>query len=241
MPVAVVCSDEAEAGRLSTDVEAFCGVSGDMLTGRDMIFYSAEGVSRETEHKRLATMYRIASGRSDLVFCTVDSLLQRSIPREKLLSSALELKMGEEYSLDFVCDLLVRAGYERSQRVEGIGQFAVRGGILDFYSPAMDDPVRCEFFGDEIDSMGYFDTETQRRSEVIKSAYIKARISSPPVRRCRSSQSEVFQAFPKSWRSISKGSAAGSRPPRSCLIRWKRISPASVIWKACLPRINIST
>ena len=172
MPVAVVCADEAEAARLSADVEGFCGVRGDFLTARDMVFYSAEGVSRQGEHRRLQTMYGVAAGNSELVFCTIDSLLQRSIPEDKLMSSAMELVTGGEYILEEVCGLLIRAGYERSYRVEGVGQFAVRGGILDFYSPAMEDPVRCEFFGDEIDSMGYFDTETQRRTEVIKKAYI---------------------------------------------------------------------
>lgn len=172
LPVAVVCSDEAEASRLRSDVEGFCGVHGDILTGREFVFYNAEGVSREIEHRRLEVMYKTAAGREDMVFCTIDGLLQRSLPKEKLMSCAVELVMGEAYNLEEVCDTLVRAGYERSQRVEGMGQFALRGGILDFYSPAMEDAVRCEFFGDEIDSMGYFDTETQRRTEVIKRAVI---------------------------------------------------------------------
>ena len=86
MPVAVVCSDEAEAARLSADIEGFCGARGDVLSSRDMVFYSAEGVSRQSEHRRLQTMYSIASGKNELVFCTIDSLLQRSIPEERLTS-----------------------------------------------------------------------------------------------------------------------------------------------------------
>jgi transcription-repair coupling factor (superfamily II helicase) len=53
--------------------------------------------------------------------------------------------------------------------VEGPGQYAIRGGILDIYSPAADQPVRMEFFGDELDTMGYFDPATQRRTENISS------------------------------------------------------------------------
>jgi transcription-repair coupling factor (superfamily II helicase) len=56
--------------------------------------------------------------------------------------------------------------------VEGPGQFALRGGILDIYSPAADQPIRAEFFGDELDTMGYFDPDTQRRTENIESVVI---------------------------------------------------------------------
>ena len=64
------------------------------------------------------------------------------------------------------------AGYSRCGMVEGPGQFAVRGGILDVYSPAAELPVRAEFFGDELDTMGYFDPDTQRRIENIDSIVI---------------------------------------------------------------------
>lgn len=56
--------------------------------------------------------------------------------------------------------------------VEGVGQFSLRGGILDVFSPAQDAPIRCEFFGDTLDAMGYFDTVTQRRTEVLEQAVL---------------------------------------------------------------------
>ena len=62
---------------------------------------------------------------------------------------------------------LIRCGYERTEQVEGPGQFARRGGILDLFSPAEEQPVRMEFWGDEIDSMGYFDVSSQRRDEQV--------------------------------------------------------------------------
>ena len=67
---------------------------------------------------------------------------------------------------------LTAAGYSRAAMVEGPGQFAVRGGILDVFSPAADLPVRAEFFGDELDTMGYFDPDTQRRTENIEDLVI---------------------------------------------------------------------
>lgn len=172
MPVLVVCSDELEAGRLSADVEGFCGQRGDILSDREFMFYSVEGASKQSQQRRLNTLYKAAEGKAELVFATVTALMQRSIPKKELLSWVFELKMGQEYDLDKLCDMLTDAGYERAAQVEGMGQFARRGGILDFYSPSMEDPVRCEFFGDEIDSMGTFDLTSQRRTEVIKVASI---------------------------------------------------------------------
>ena len=61
----------------------------------------------------------------------------------------------------------MRCGYEKTEQVEGPGQFARRGGILDLFSPADAQPVRMEFGDDEIDSMGFFDTATQRRDQPI--------------------------------------------------------------------------
>ena len=62
--------------------------------------------------------------------------------------------------------------YKRQEQVEGSGQFALRGGILDVYSPGAEAPVRCEFFDDEVDSLGFFDVATQRRTENCREALL---------------------------------------------------------------------
>ncbi len=79
----------------------------------------------------------------------------------------MRLRCGAEYNVDDLVARLTRAGYTRSSLVEGVGQFALRGGILDVYSPACENPLRAEFFGDELDTMGYFDPITQRRTENV--------------------------------------------------------------------------
>ena len=67
---------------------------------------------------------------------------------------------------------LAALGYTRCQQVEGVGQFALRGGILDVFSPLMAEPVRCEFFDDEVDSLGSFDVISQRRTKNLESALL---------------------------------------------------------------------
>jgi transcription-repair coupling factor (superfamily II helicase) len=171
-PVVVVVSDEMEMTRTAADLEAFTGEQAVLLAGREFTFYNAEGVSRPLEQRRLRGLQRIMSGTAPVVVATVDGLMMRTMPAELMKNASLRLKTGEAHVLDGVVDMLLRCGYSRSEQVEGPGQFALRGGILDFFSPADDEPVRCEFFGDEVDSVSTFDVSTQRRLEPLDAAII---------------------------------------------------------------------
>ncbi|MGM9521007.1 MAG: transcription-repair coupling factor [Oscillospiraceae bacterium] len=171
-PVVAICADEGEAGRLASDAAGFTGKEIDRLFGRDFVFYNAEGVSRDGERRRLAQLHKFLSGKAGFTVTTPDALMLRTMPPDVLESLTVELKTGASFDLTELASTLVRAGYERTAQVEGSGQFAIRGGILDVFSPAYEYPVRCEFFGDEIDSMGYFDVGSQRRVEVIESGLI---------------------------------------------------------------------
>ena len=91
--------------------------------------------------------------------------MQFTIPMENLEASVLSLMPGKEISPDKCCKILSTLGYENCANVEGKGQFSRRGGILDFFPPESDYPVRAEFWGDEIDTLNFFDIETQRRTE----------------------------------------------------------------------------
>ena len=171
-PLFAVCSDDMEARRLAADISAFLGKEVLVLTGRDFTFYNAETVSRSAEQARLETLFGMLTGKGDVVVATVEALMQRTMPPKKLMETSGGLEYGKEYDMAEVEKLLTEAGYSRTEQVEGPGQFSVRGGILDFFSPAYPQPVRCEFFGDEIDSMGFFDVSSQRRTEMIKKAAI---------------------------------------------------------------------
>ena len=171
-PVVVVVADEMEMKRAAADIEAFTGETAVLLAGREFTFYNAEGVSRQLEHRRLRALFKMSAGEAPIVITTVDGLLLRTIPKEVLSKAAMGLRMGGSYEINTVVDALLRCGYSRTEQVEGPGQFAHRGGILDFFSPADDEPVRCEFFGDEIDSMSGFDVSSQRRTNPLESALI---------------------------------------------------------------------
>ena len=171
-PVVVVCADEGEAERMARDLAALSGEEVRTLSAREFTFHNAAVVSRQYEHRRLSTLRALAAGECPLLVCTVESILQRTIPKTLLTQAAQVLRMGERYDLGELAGTLAAAGYTRCEQVEGVGQFALRGGILDFFSPAHPKPVRVEFFGDEIDAMGLFDPDTQRRIENLGAAEI---------------------------------------------------------------------
>ena len=169
-PVVVVCADEGEAERMARDLAALSGEAVRTLSAREFTFHNAAVVSRQYEHRRLSTLRALAAGECPLLVCTVESILQRTIPKTLLTQAAQVLRMGERHDLGELAGTLAAAGYTRCEQVEGVGQFALRGGILDFFSPAHPKPVRVEFFGDEIDAMGLCDPDTQRRIENLGAA-----------------------------------------------------------------------
>ena len=171
-PVVVVCADEGEAQRMEKDLAALSGEKVAALSAREFTFHNAAVVSRQYEHRRLSVLRALAAGECPLLVCTVEAVLQRTIPKTLLTQAAQVVRMGESHDLNELTETLTAAGYTRCEQVEGVGQFALRGGILDFFSPAHLKPVRVEFFGDEIDAMGLFDPDTQRRIENISEAEI---------------------------------------------------------------------
>jgi len=171
-PLFVICADETTAENFKRDLEIFLSEPCEMLFSRDMNFYGAEGVSRDSEQKRIKTLYALVKNKAPVVVCTVTGLLQRTIPPEILISSAMTIEDGKTCPPEKAEKALIQCGYNRSAQVEGAGQFSRRGGILDFFSPAYSSPVRCEFWGDEVDSMSFFDTDSQRRTERLESCEI---------------------------------------------------------------------
>ena len=172
LPLVVLCPDDTAAENLAADLTAMLGQEAVALGMRDFTFYPVEAASRQAEQKRIAALYRLCVGGVELLTVSVPGLLQRTLPPETLRQAAFALSAGGSCAVEDVEDALLRCGYVRCQQVEGPGQFARRGGILDFFSPAEEEPVRVEFWGDEIDSMGHFDVSSQRRSEPIEKCTI---------------------------------------------------------------------
>ncbi len=162
----VITPDEASAQRLVNDLKAL-GKNALQYPARDFSFISTEGQSHEYEIMRLGTLAKIIADDYDFVIASAEAAAQLTIPADELKSRILTLKVGESVGLDNCISALVKAGYTRSFEVDGTGLFSVRGGIVDFYPPDAPMPVRMEFWGDDIDTMAYFELESQRRTDNI--------------------------------------------------------------------------
>ena len=166
-PFVVLCADEAEARRMAVDLQTLTGIEPALLFAREWQLRDRVYGSHSFEQQRLGTLCSLAAGKVTALVATVDGILQRTLPPDALRDAALTLKPGARHDLNDLARQLDASGYARAEQVEGVGQFAVRGGILDVWSP-LAEPVRVEFFDDEIDAMGEFDVTTQRRTKNIK-------------------------------------------------------------------------
>ncbi len=171
-PLVMICADETEANRLAGDLAVLLGRAPLKLFARELFVKAGTVISRQWELERIAALYELSRDRAVPLVCTAEGLLQKTSPMEQLSGAAMTLSVGERYDLAELPLRLVAAGYSRCDQVEGVGQFALRGGILDVFSPLMEEPIRCEFFDDEIDSLGSFDVTTQRRTQNLSSALI---------------------------------------------------------------------
>ena len=171
-PMVFLCADEREARQLAGDLQSLTGEMPVTLLAREWQFRPNAVSSREWERSRLVALHQMAAGNAPVVVATVDALLARTMPPHRLAELSMTLETGGRADLKELTDRLLQAGYSRCDQVEGVGQFALRGGILDVFSPLMEKPVRCEFFDDEIDSLGAFDPGTQRRTENVSSALL---------------------------------------------------------------------
>ena len=166
-PMVLLCQDDLAARRLQEELGAFLGTTVPVLPSRELTLYDTSVVSRAWEQKRLRLLYDLATGKCPILIAGWDAFCQRTMPKDALMSAAFTLEVGKEYDTDTLLQRLSGSGYTRCAMVEGPGQFSVRGGIIDIFSPAADRPFRTEFFGDELDTIGFFDPDTQRRTENI--------------------------------------------------------------------------
>ena len=167
-PLLVICADENEARRMAGDLSVLLGEEVNLLFAREWQLRDRVAASHGWEQQRIGTLCRLAAGRTGVLAATVDALMQRTLPPSALEGAVTEIAPGERFDLAALTKKLTETGYVRAETVEGVGQFALRGGILDIWSP-LSAPVRVEFFDDEVDAIGEFDVTTQRRTQNIKS------------------------------------------------------------------------
>lgn len=163
----VLVPDEASGEKMYTDLTAL-GSACALYPARDFGFFSTDSSSKEYEQKRIGALSKMISGECRILILSAEAAMQRTLPSKELISRTFTLSPSQEITTQEIRENLVRCGYSACDMVEGAGQFSLRGGILDIFPPNSENPVRIEFWGDEIDTISYFDPITQRRTDVIE-------------------------------------------------------------------------
>ena len=164
----MITDTEAAASGLKDDLLSL-GIKAGHLPARDYNFTSSDGYSKEYEIMRIDTLSRFFGGDLGVLCASVEAATQYTLPPEVLRDNTFTLGEGDTLDTEELIARLINSGYKRSDICEGAGQFSVRGGIVDIFSTGYDMPVRIELWGDEIDSISFFDTVSQRRTERVKS------------------------------------------------------------------------
>ena len=138
-----------------------------LYPSKDIIFYSADVHGNAIVQERLKILKRIIEKKPMTIIMTMDGGMDRLLPLELIEKKVITLKSAETVDLEELKGKIATLGYERVTQVEGAGQFAVRGGILDIYPLTEDCPYRVEFWDDEIDTIRSFDVESQRSIEQV--------------------------------------------------------------------------
>jgi transcription-repair coupling factor (superfamily II helicase) len=123
--------------------------------------YSGISPHAETLERRALTLWNLSFAQPDFLVVSTKSLVTKTVPLKEMVGLGAILKRDEDFPPEDLIEKLVAAGYVREEPIKNIGEFSVRGGILDVWSPTAEMPVRIEFFGDTVDSIRQFDAETQ--------------------------------------------------------------------------------
>lgn len=167
-PTVFVASTDLEAKKAYEDLSFYMKDKVVYLNHQDIYFYHLDAKDRNEEAKKLKTLLRLAKGEKIVVVTSTEAILRKYIPKEVLLNNTSTFKIGDRVNLDELSEKLVSLGYERVSKIEGFGQFSIRGGIVDIFSLEYNNPIRMELFDDEIDSIRTFDVFSQKSIDKIK-------------------------------------------------------------------------
>lgn len=167
----IITGDEAKAREMQED-SRFFDKSSIYYPAKDFIFYSADVHGNQLAGERLRCIQKIIAAQDNktniTVITTIDGCVDMLMPLQRYRDNIIHFKNSDIIDTEKLISKLVGIGYTRVPMIDGQGQFAVRGGIIDIFSYTYETPVRIELWDDEIDSIRFFDVESQRSVEKIQ-------------------------------------------------------------------------
>ncbi|HTW58156.1 MAG TPA: transcription-repair coupling factor [Terriglobales bacterium] len=178
-PLLVVVNDNRAVEDFVPMLQGFCELTAACdpdgvvsLPARDVLPFQNLSPHPELQEERATALWKIATGKAAIVVSPIAATAIRQRSAEYYSDLGRTVRRGESFDLDNLLGHLNTVGYTSADVVEMPGQYALRGGILDVYSPEAERPVRVEFFGDEVESIRRFDPASQRSSNPMDEALL---------------------------------------------------------------------
>ncbi len=165
-PICIITYNELQAKRIIKDLEYFAK-DVDFFPKREIVTYDYIAESKDNLYQRINTLNNIYNKKAKIVVTTIEAIMQKIISEDVLYKDILSFKVGESINLEKVKEKLIELGYERIEMADIKSSFSIRGGIVDI-AISEKKGVRIELWGDEIDSIRYFDTMSQRSTDKIE-------------------------------------------------------------------------
>lgn len=175
-PILVISPQTDDAESLYEDLKAFLDekyVSNFPQWGINP--YEIRAPHADTIGQRIRTLSMIDQDHSTVITACAEAVIEPSISKEALRKNSLRLEIGKELAPEVLVRLLDKLGYIRRPMAEALGEYSARGGIIDFFAPTNDDPIRVEFFGDQIESIRSFSVLSQKSTGNLASALVLPR------------------------------------------------------------------
>lgn len=171
---ALVMPDREEAAYIFDDLNLLTGNNGSVVFMPSSYRKASRNTKVEQDNVLLRTeaLDKIANGEKIIVVTYPEALIEKVVSKESLKQNTLSITKGDKLSMDFVAEVLLEYGFELSDFVYEPGQYSVRGGIIDVFSYSYEEPIRIDFFGNEVETLRTFDVETQLSSKSLDSISI---------------------------------------------------------------------
>ena len=168
----IVLSSEDKAKKLYEEYR-FLNENTSYYPAKDLLFYQADIHGKQLVKQRMETLQMMMEAKSQVtVITTIDGFMDELPSEAEIKGDILTISNGEALEFESLKEKIIKLGYDREAQVDGPGQFAVRGGIIDIYPLTEELPIRIEFWGDEVDSIRTFDVDSQRSVENLEQTVI---------------------------------------------------------------------
>ena len=168
----IVLSSEDKAKKIYEEYR-FLNENTSYYPAKDLLFYQADIHGKQLVKQRMETLQMMMEAKSQVtVITTIDGFMDELPSEAEIKGDILTISNGEALEFESLKEKIIKLGYDREAQVDGPGQFAVRGGIIDIYPLTEELPIRIEFWGDEVDSIRTFDVDSQRSVENLEQIVI---------------------------------------------------------------------